>query len=95
MNKETILFTDLQDLFKNKSKYYETEIPGKTPIAAGACGILGKHNEKFRFYKHPGLPEGIFMKEIHLSDSYGGDFTLSSIEFVEGKEKTITVYEPI
>ena len=82
MNKESILLKDLQDLFKNKSKYEVSE-------------QKGEYNETFIFYKHPKLPENIFMKETYHTDSYGYGDLLVSVEFVEGKTKTITAYEPI
>lgn len=58
-------------------------------------GVQGEYNETFKFYKHPGLPDNVFMKETYQSDSYGYDDRLVSIEFVQGKAKTITVYEPV
>lgn len=57
--------------------------------------MQGEYNETFKFYKHPGLPEGVFMKEAYNTDSYGYDAKLETVEFVKGKEKQITVYEPI
>lgn len=96
MNKESILLKDLQDLFKNKSKYEVSEQKGHQGIPESFDeGNQGEYNETFIFYKHPKLPENIFMKETYHTDSYGYGDLLVSVEFVEGKTKTITVYEPI
>jgi hypothetical protein len=95
MKGEVILLSDLQDLLKNKSKYKVNTETGHIGVAQDGEGNQGEYNEKFIFYKHPGLPEGVFMKETHTTDSYGYDFTLQNVEFVKGKEKTITVFEPI
>ena len=95
MKNETILLKDLQDLLTNKQKYFQSEVKGETPIPEGRDGSQGDYNETFRFYKHPGLPEGVFMRETYHSDSYGYNQSLNSVEFVKGREKTITVFEPI
>jgi hypothetical protein len=58
-------------------------------------GNQGEYNETFKFYKHPELPEGVFMKETYQSNSYGYEENLVELKFVQGKAKTITVYEPI
>ena len=81
MNNETILLKDLQDLLSNKAKYLQ--------------GNQGEYNETFKFYKHPGIPNGVFMRETYYTDSYGSNQNLVAVEFVKGKEKTITVFEPM
>jgi hypothetical protein len=92
----TIKLKDLQDLFKNKNSYKQNTVKGHTGVTGGYDGgTQGEYNEYFIFYKHPGLPEGIFMRETYTTDSYGDNDTCILVEFVEGKEKTITVYEPI
>lgn len=40
-----------------------------------------------------GLEDGLFLKLTITIDSYGDSEKISGIEFVRGKEKTITVYE--
>jgi len=35
------------------------------------------------------------MKETWHTDSYGSNESIQTIEFVKGKEKVITVFEPI
>lgn len=82
----TIELKDLQDLFENKHKYIINFV--ETPQQE-------VYNRTFKVYRHPNFPEGIFMKETYKTDNYGGDDRLYSVEFVKGKEKTITVYEPI
>lgn len=95
MKTESILLSDLQDLLKNKNKYFQFEKTGLTPIPEDGEGNQGESNEIFKFYKHPGLPEGVFMRETYNSDSYGYNYALSSITFVKGVEKTIKIFEPI
>lgn len=91
---QTIKLTDLQDLFNNKNRYFHSETKGYIGVHSDD-GDEGEYNETFKFYKHPGFPEGIFMRETYNTDSYGYDDVLVKTEFVKGKEKTITVFEPI
>lgn len=90
------MLKDLQDLFKNKGKYKKFEQGGHIGIPEGYYdGNQGEYNETFVLYSHKGLPEGVFMKETYYTDSYGGGNSLVSVEFVQAKPKTITVYESI
>lgn len=83
-------------MLKNKSKYKINEQKGQIGIPDGyEDGSQGDYNEKFIFYQHPGLSKNVFMKETYHTDSYGSNYSLVSVEFVQGKPKTITVYEPI
>lgn len=91
----SISLETLNELLKNKSKYLLYTERGHQGVGNVYDGVQGEYNETFKFYKHPGLPDNIFMKEIYQSDSYGDDDRLVSIEFVQGKTKTITVYEPV
>lgn len=95
--KETIELKVLNELMSNntKKKYLMQEMPGHRGVPDDGEGNQGEYNETFKFYKHPGLPEGIFMRETWHTDSYGYGDVLQSTEFVKGKEKTITVFEPI
>lgn len=96
MKEETILLKDLQDLLKNKLKYKVNEVKGHTGIINNSDdGSQGEYNETFIYYKHFGLPEGIFMRETYQPDSYGSDDILTEVVFIKGKEKKITVFEPI
>lgn len=91
---QLIKLKDLQDLLGNKHKYFTNEVKGH--IGIGEYGERqGEYNEIYKFYKHPGLPEGVFMRETYQSDSYGDNLAITEIGFVEGKAKTITVFEPI
>jgi len=93
---ESIKISVLQELFKNKSKYEINSVSGHRGIEADAYyGRQGEYNETFIYYRHPEFPENIFMKETYRTDSYGNGDMLQSVEFVKGKEKTITVFEPI
>jgi len=90
-----INLTDLNDLLNNKQKYFHSRQESHQGVPSGYDGNQGEYNEYFKFYNHPGLPKGVFLKETYRTDSYGyGDF-LIRIDFVEGKEKTITVFESI
>ncbi len=96
MKEESILLKDLQDLLKNKDKYFQSEQKGHTGIPNTYDeGEQGEYNKIFKYYKHPGLPVGIFMRETWNTDSYGSNEAIVSVEFVKGKEKQITVFEPI
>jgi len=89
------LLKDLQDLLTNKSKYKKSEQKGHQGVDVNMEGDQGEYNEKFIYYQHPSFPQNVFMKETYVTDNYGYDYSLSSVEFVQGKAKTITVYEPI
>lgn len=95
MTTETILLKDLQELFANRHNFFHSKSEGHQGVPRDHDGMEGEYNESFKFYKHPGLPEGIFMRETWHSDSYGSGDSLISIEFVQGKNKVITVFEPI
>jgi hypothetical protein len=100
MNKkleETIKVKDLQEFFKNKSKYRINKTTGHTGILDTSYdgGSQGEYNEYFIFYKHPNFPANIFFRETYHTDSYGSNDSLVNVDLVEGVAKTITVYEPI
>lgn len=97
MNKlqdHSIKLSDLQDLLNNKHNYIKKTERGHEGVHSGE-GDQGEYNETFKYYQHPALPEGIFMRETYHTDSYGDGDHLVAINFVEGKAKTITVFEPI
>jgi len=96
--KEIIELKVLNELMSNntKNKYLVQTQQGHIGIPdSWGDGNQGEYNEAFKFYKHPGLPEGVFMKETYHTDSYGERDSLVDVQFVKGKEKTITVFEPI
>lgn len=92
---DSILVTDLQDFFKNKSKYFVNRQEGHKGVPDHGEGEYGEYNKYFKFYKHPSFPANTFFRETWQTDSYGSGEAIISFDFVEGKEKTITVYEPI
>lgn len=96
---EKVLLSDIQDLLSNKHKYFLSEHKGYQGVSGGKYGygdgVQGEHDETFKYYRHPGLPEDVLMKETYHTDSYGHNDGLVKIEFVKAKAKTITVYEPI
>jgi hypothetical protein len=95
VDERTIKLSDLKDLLSNKYKYEMKTEKGHQGVDRRHDGTQGEYTETFKYYKHPGLPEGVFMRETWRSDSYGNNESINSIDFVEGKAKTITVYEPI
>ena len=93
---KTINLTALMEFFKNKSKYLVNQERGHIGIPDDSSdGEQGEYNETFKFYKHPEFPEGVFFRETLQTDSYRYNESVTNYEFVEGKEKTITVFEPI
>jgi hypothetical protein len=71
------------------------QVSGHIGVPKGYDGMQEEYNEIIVYYKHPGLPEGVFMMESYRTDSYGNNENLHEIRFVKGKEKKVTVYEPI
>jgi len=71
------------------------EKQGHIGVPEDQDGNQGEYNETFKFYKHPRLPEGVFMQETWQTDSYGYNEFIESIQFVKGREKKVTVFEPI
>jgi len=55
----------------------------------------GEYDEDTTYYSHADLPESIFVAVCVQSDSYGDNEHVSSVQLVEGKPRTITVFEPI
>lgn len=94
---QKIKLTALQELFKDKDKYLLNTEKGHTGIPDDGSyhGVQGEYNETFKYFRHPDMPEHIFMRETWQSDSYGESDKLTLTEFVEGKEKIIKVFEPI
>jgi hypothetical protein len=83
-------------LGENKHRYFMNQVDGHKGIDDNYYdGVQGEYNETFKFYKHPKLPEEVFMRETYHTNSYGDNENLVQVQFVEGKAKTITVYEPV
>lgn len=94
---ESIKIKTLNELMSKdtRGKYKVSESKGYTGIADSDEGSQGEYNERFVFYKHEDLPENIFLQETIHTDSYGDNESTVEWKFVEGKAKTITVYEPL
>lgn len=83
-------------MLSNKHKFFKGETKGHQGIPEGSYdGYQSEYNETFKFYAHPGLPEGVFMRETYHTDSYGSNEKLEAVEFVEARPKTVTIYEVI
>lgn len=78
-----------------RHKYFLSEAKGHTGVPDGRDGEQGEYNETFKFYRHPEMPPNIFLQVVFVTDSYGDNQTISEMKLVEGKEKKITIYEPI
>jgi len=87
---QTIKISTLNDFFTNKQKYFVN-----TSITESHGNYEGCYDEYFKYYKHPDLPKHVFFRETIRTNSYKTDDFVYNIELVEGKEKTITIFEPI
>ena len=97
---ESISIKVLNELMSvsTKRKYKINQLPGHNGVdneSSSSQGYQGEYNETFEFYQHPEMPKNIFLKITMRTDSYGENDFIHEIQFVEGKEKTITIYEPI
>jgi len=92
---KTVTIKSFNEVMSNKSSYKTQTTIGHTGVPDDGEGNQGEYNEKFIFYKHPEFPEGVFLRETIHTDSYGYNESIEEVQFVEGKEKMITVYEPI
>ena len=96
MKNQSITLKVLNELLSQKHKYFLNQQYGYKGIPDNAYdGEQGEYNEYFKFYRHPEMPENVFLKETYNTDSYGDNEHVVSLSFVEGKAKTITVFEPI
>lgn len=92
----TISVDVLKELFNNKSKYKISEDKGHQGITSNDYGgVQAEYNERFVYYRHPQMPNNLFLRETYHTDSYGYNETINSIDFVEGREEITTVYKPI
>lgn len=82
------------EIMNNKKKFIVNTKNGHQGI--GSYGEeQDEYNEKFVYYKHDDFPKNIFLRETYHTDSYNDNERVVNVQFVEGQEKTITVYEPI
>lgn len=97
MKKLSISVEVLNELLSSSTrrKYLVTKGDGHKGVPEDYDGYQGEYNETFEYYKHPQLPESLFLQITYRTDSYGDNNYIYEMKFVEGKEKTITVYEPI
>lgn len=89
------LIKAFNEVMSNKKAYKVNESKGYQGITDSYGEQQGEHNETFMFYKHKDFPESIFLRETYHTDSYNSNEAIVEVKFVEGKEKTITIYEPI
>ena len=95
-NKQSISLKVLNEILSQDRKYFLNEERGHIGIGDDADdGSQGDYNETFKFYKHPEMPENTFLRVTYQTDSYGDNENITEMKFVEGKAKTITVFEPI
>jgi len=89
------LIKAFNEVMSNKKAYKTNTERGHTGVPDDSEGNQGEYNEKFIFYKHKDFPEGVFLRETLQTDSYGDYESIVEVMFVEGKEKTITIFEPV
>jgi hypothetical protein len=94
---ESIKINILNEVLSSKTRknYFLSERRGVFGVPDGSEGSQGDYNEIFKYYRHPDMPENVFLQITEHSDSYGDNFSITDIKLVEGKAKTVTVYEPI
>jgi len=94
---QTIKISVLNELMSSstQSKYRISSKDGHRGVPDGGEGYQGEYNERFEFYRHPDMPENVFLQITYQSDSYGDNESIYEMKLVKGREKTITVYEPI
>lgn len=78
-----------------RKKYFISELKGHNGVPDNGDGSQGEYNETFKYYRHPEMPQSIFLQITYHTDSYGDSPTINEMKLVEGKEKQITIYEPI
>lgn len=88
-----ITFKTLNEFFQKKDSYFQLKKATKTMIPEDGEGNQGESNEYIKIYKHADFPEGVFFQETYETDSYGYNDAITNYIFVEGKEKTITIFE--
>lgn len=94
---ESIKLDVLNELLQSETrkKYFLNKENGHFGVPRDGEGYQGEYNETFEYYKHPELPENVFLQITKHTDSYGCDPTIVEFKFVKGVAKQVTVYEPI
>lgn len=97
MKEQTISIKVLNELLskETRSKYRKSTQQGHQGVPQNEDGYQGEYNETFEFYQHPDMPQNIFLRLTEHTDSYGDNESIVEYQFVEGKAKQVTVYEPI
>ena len=88
------LFPDgfTQFRWKNRDKKIDDEVIKDINALYDGEGMQGDSSEIHEIYDM-GLKDGLFVKLVINTDSYGDNEYVDNVQFVQGKEKTITVYE--
>lgn len=97
MKDQTISIKVLNELLSSetRSKYRKSTQQGHQGVPRDSDGYQGEFNETFEFYQHPDMPANIFLRLTEHTDSYGDNESIVEYQFVEGKAKQVTIYEPI
>ena len=94
-NEEVIKVSVLVELFNSKSKYKISASNGHQGIPEGYEGYGGEYNERFVYYRHPEMPESLFLQETYNTDSYGESLELESSGFFKQETELITNFRKI
>lgn len=78
-----------------RKKYFLNEANGHFGVPDDGEGNQDEYNEKHKYYRHPEMPENVFLQITERTDSYGDNWKIAEMKFVQGVAKQITVYEPI
>lgn len=94
---ESISIKILNELLSEKTKkqYFLSEEKGHWGVPDGGEGNQEDYNETLKYYRHPEMPENVFLQISWRTDSYGDNEFMAELKFVQGRAKQITVYEPI
>lgn len=77
-----------------RDKYFLSEAKGHLGVPDNSDGNQGEYNELFKYYRHPEMPDNVFLQVTEQTDSYGDESRITEMKFVQGKAKQVTVYEP-
>lgn len=94
---ESINIKALNELLQKstRQKYFLNKTNGHHGVPDNSDGEQGEYNEVLSYYRHPEMPENVFLQISEHTDSYGDNLTISEMKFVQGVAKQVTVYEPI
>lgn len=94
---ESIKISVLNELLQEstRKKYFLNEKQGHLGVPDDCDSSQGEYNENHKYYQHPEMPENVFLQITERTDSYGDNWTVYEMKFVQGVAKQVTVYEPI